>query len=196
MTCSIDPPRRSRFGSAAVRVGSDGGSANFPPLACANPGDRIVGIALRMSDQTTLYGQRSAQGMRIGCASVTVGGSGMVTLGTLAAYEIVGDGTFDWAPSTWTPMTQCKPGWILAGMSTHTTDDDDLFLDVSITCAQIGPTGSVVATEVIYVDGSLNENQGADSATCNSGEIVTRMPNRSGAGLDSVNLFCTTPTCS
>lgn len=186
----------STQGTDRGRVGGDGGSTNFPPLACGSASDRLVGIALRMSDQNTLYGQRSAHGLRIACAAVTVSASGTGTTGTITTYDIVGTGGFSWAPSTWTQVTQCKPGWIVSGMTAHTTDDDDLFLDVSITCAQIGPTGTVLATETLYVAGSLNENNGITSASCNANEIVVRMPNRSGAGIDSVNLFCTTPTCS
>jgi hypothetical protein len=178
------------------RVGGDGGSENFPPLACANPGDQIIGVALRMSNQDTLYGQRSAHGIRIGCAPVTVRASGIGTIGTVTTYDLIGNGNFDWTPSTWTQMTVCKPGWILSGLSTHTTNRGDLFIDVSITCSQVGPSGTLVASEVIYVDGSLDESDGADAATCDPGEVIVRMPNRSGAGLDSVNLWCTTPTCS
>jgi hypothetical protein len=185
----------STTGTDRGRVGGDGGSANFAPLACMNAGDRIVGIALKMSNQDTLYGARSAQGIRIACAPVAVRASGTATTGTITTYEIVGTGGFDWAPSTWTALTQCKPGWILSGLSAHTNDGDNLFLDVSITCAQVGPTGKLVATETIYVDGSLDEPDGADAAACDDGEIVVRMPNRSGAGLDSLNLWCTTPTC-
>jgi hypothetical protein len=186
----------STTGTDRGRVGGNGGSENFGPLQCVNPNDRIVGIALRMSNQDTIYGQRSAQGIRIGCASVTVRASGTATVGTVTTYEILGTGGFDWAPSTWTTMTMCKPGWILSGMTAHTADGENLFLDVSITCSQIDLTGAVIATEVLRVDGSLNESQGADSASCDAGEIVVRMTNRSGAGLDSVNLWCTTPTCN
>jgi hypothetical protein len=186
----------STMGTDRGRVGGNGGSENFGPLACANPGDQLVGVALRMSDQATLYGERSAHGMRVACAPVTVRASGTGSIGTVTTYEINGNGNFDWTPSTWTSLTMCKPGWILAGMRAHTTEDGDLFLDVSITCAQVGPTGMLVATEVIYVDGSLDEKDGSDTVDCNAGEIVVRMPNRSGAGVDSVNLWCTTPTCS
>ena len=185
----------STTGTDRGRVGGDGGSANFPPLACMNAGDQLVGIAFKMSDQTTLYGERSAQGIRIACAPVTVRGSGMGATGTISTYEILGTGTFDWTPSTWTALTQCKPGWILSAMSAHTGEGDNQFLDVSITCAQVGPTGKLVASETIDVAGSLDDDEGADAAACNEGEIVVRMPNRSGAGLDSLNLWCSTPAC-
>jgi hypothetical protein len=191
--CKVDVS--STTGVDRGRVGGDGGSANFPPLVCATAGDQMVGVALRMSDQDTIFGQRSAQGIRIGCAAVVVPLSGAGTTGTVTTTELLGTGGSGWAPSTWTPMTQCKPGWIISGMSAHTTDDGNLFLDASITCSQIGPTGKPVATETIYVDGSLDENNGSDAVQCNEGEVVVRMPNRSGAGLDSVNLWCTTPTC-
>jgi hypothetical protein len=187
----------STTGTDRGRVGGDGGGDNFPALLCANAADRIVGVALKMSNQNTTFGQRSAQGVRIGCAPVTVNNSGVGTTGTtVTTYEVLGNGNFGWSPSTWTAMTMCKPGWIIAGMSTHTTSGGDLFVDSAITCAQIGASGTVVATEVLSVAGSLTESQGFDSATCNTGEILVRMSNRTGAGLDSVNLWCTTPTCN
>src|SRR5262245_25884140 len=66
----------STMGADRGRVGGNGGGDNFPPLACQNSVDRIVGIALKMSDQDTVFGERSAQGMRIACAPVTVDGTG------------------------------------------------------------------------------------------------------------------------
>jgi hypothetical protein len=186
----------STTGSARGRVGGDGGGNNFPPLACANATDRIVGIALKMSDQDTIFGSRSAQGIQIACAPVTVTASGVGATGTITTYEVVGIGTNDWAPSTWTPITQCKPGWLISGLSAHTTNSDNLFLDATITCAQITPTGMLGPTEDIYVVGSLDEQAGTDSAACNAGEILVRFTERTGSGLDSVDLYCTKPTCT
>ena len=135
----------SATGTARGRVGGSGGGANFPPLACANATDRIVGVALRMSDQDTLYGGRSAHGIQIACAPVTVGSAGTAVTGTVTTYEVSGSGTMGWSPSTWTPVTQCKPGWIVSGLGAHTSEDGDLFVDATITCSQVSATGTLVA---------------------------------------------------
>ena len=186
----------SATGTARGRVGGSGGGANFPPLACANATDRIVGVALRMSDQDTLYGGRSAYGIQIACAPVTVGSAGTAVTGTVTTYEVSGSGTMGWSPSTWTPVTQCKPGWIVSGLGAHTSEDGDLFVDATITCSQVSATGTLVASEMIYVAGSLEESEGADTVACDPGEILVRFTERTGSGLDSVDLYCTTPTCS
>ena len=186
----------STTGTDRGRVGGNGGGDNFPALVCANAADRIVGIALKMGDQNNDFGGRSAQGIRIACAPVTVNSAGTGTTGTITTYEVVGLGTFGWAPSTWTPITKCQPGWIMSGLNTHTSNNGSFFVDSTIYCSQIGPTGLVIGTEAIYVTGSLNEAQGSDTVQCNAGEIVVRMSNRTGAGLDSVNLWCTSPTCN
>jgi hypothetical protein len=190
--CSVGAA--SATGTDRGRVGGSGGSENFPPLVCTNAADRIVGLELRMSDQATLYGDRSAHAIRIACAPVTIT-DGIGTTGTVYTREIIGNGNYDWSPSTLTGITQCQPGWVMSGLSAHTTSDGDLFLDVSITCSQISSTGSILATETIYVAGSLDEQNGNDAVSCNSGEILTRMSSRNGAGIDSVNLWCTPPTC-
>lgn len=192
--CHVDVA--SATGMARGRVGGAGGGANFPPLACANASDRIVGLALRMSDQDTLYGQRSAHGIRIACAPVTVLGSGVGMTGSVTTYDVSGTGTNDWSPSTWTEITQCKPGWIVSGLSAHTTDDQDLFLDATITCSQVTRTGGLGTSEMLDVAGSLDEQQGLDAVSCDPGEILVRFTERTGSGLDSVDLYCTTPTCS
>ncbi len=51
-------------------------------------------------------------------------------------------------------------------------------------------------TETLTVTGSLTDNQNNDAVTCAAGEVVVRLPNRSGAGIDAVNLFCSTPVCN
>ena len=171
-----DVPRRScavgvssLTGTDRGRVGGDGGGDNFPPLECA-PSDRLVGIALRMSDQDTIYGQRSAHGIRIACAPVTIDPAGVGTTGTITTHDVSGNGMYGWSPSQWTPITQCKPGWIMSGLSAHTTNGGDLFLDASITCSQLDVMAATVATETLYVEGSLDEPAGLDMVSCNAGE--------------------------
>jgi hypothetical protein len=183
-------------GSDRGRVGGNGGSENFAPLACPVADDRIVGIELRMSNQDTVFGGRSAHGIGIACATVSVRSSGLGMTGTVTTLEISGNGGSSWSPSTWTPITQCKPGWIVSGLQAHTGNNSNRFIDAAIRCSQIGPTGTIVATEILDVAGSLTETQGVMTVNCNANEILARMPNRSGTGLDSVNLFCTQPTCN
>ncbi len=185
----------SLTGTDRGRVGGTGGGVNFPPLECA-PTERIVGVALRMSDQDTLYNGRSAHGFRIACASVTFDGTGTPQVGTVTMREIVGSGTFDWSPSTLTPITQCQPGWAVGGLRAHRGSGSNRFLDVSILCRQLGVNGTTAMTEVRYVTGSLTDGVNPNTVNCATTEILVRVPSMTGSGIDSVNLSCSTPTCS
>jgi hypothetical protein len=178
------------------RVGYDGGDPNLPALECPHPLERIVGIALLMSDQDTLYDGRSAQGIRIACAPVTVDGDAAGSVGAITEHEIQGTGGFDWFPSTWTPRVACQPGWVLSGLRAHRGGNDNRFLDVSITCKQLGPDASSIATESIHVSGSFTDPVNPNEVQCAADEVVARLPNRTGSGLDSVNLECAPARCS
>lgn len=152
---------------------------------------------MRMSNQVTTNGGRSAHAVVIGCAEVSVDSTGVGTTGPVTTEELTANGGFDWTPSTLTPMTQCQPGWIVSGLSAHTGPSNNLFVDVTMTCAKIGPTGTaIVMTEAIPVAGSLTESQNLDAVSCDAGEVLVSLPNRIGAGIDSVNLSCSTPTCN
>jgi hypothetical protein len=179
------------------RVGSNDGGENFPPLACDNAGDRIVGLALRMSNESTVFGGRSAHGIYISCAPLSIAESGAATVGTAYLKELIGVGApeFHWTPSTMTATTSCPAGSVISGLAAHRGEGNNRFLDVRITCAQIDHAGTVQATQVLQVAGSLTDPQNDDSESCNSGEVLVRMPNRTGQGIDAVNLSCSTPTC-
>lgn len=186
----------STTGTDRGRVGGNGGSSQRPPIACDSP-QQLVGLGLRMSNQTTTNGGRSAHALNAGCALVTVDSNGVGTTGSITTKTLTANGGSDWTPSTATPMTTCQPGWIIAGLSAHTGSSNNLFLDVSITCAKPGPGAtSIVMTETLDVEGSLTEPDGLDTGACNPNELVVRMPNRIGAGVDSVNLSCSTLICN
>lgn len=180
------------------RVGGDGGSANFPPLACDSPLERIVGIALKMSDQDTVFGGRSAHALFIACAPVTIAADGTARVGAATLKELTGagDAQFRWTPSTMTPVTRCPDGAVVAGIAAHRGPGNNRFLDVRITCAQLGFDGTVKATQVLPVTGSLTEPQNDDAVDCNDDEVLVRLPNRTGQGIDAVNLSCAKPACT
>lgn len=186
----------SQVGTLRGRVGNDNGGANHPPLACANPMDRMIGVALRMSDQDTVYGGRSAHAFLIACAAVTIQSDGTAAVGTETTYEVAGLGTFDWTPSTPTPFTRCQPGSVINGLRAYRGGGDNRFLAVSIRCTEISTTGTTGTNQVLFVTGSLSETQNPDTVNCSAGEILVQLPNLTGAGFDAVDLHCTTPTCT
>jgi hypothetical protein len=185
----------STTGTDRGRVGADGGAVQRPPLACTAP-QQIVGLALRMSDQDTDNGGRSAFALLIACAEVSVDSTGVGITGDITHRELTANGGFNWTPATLTPMTNCQPGWVVSGLSAHTGPNDNLFLDVEITCAKLGPTGAITMTETIPVQGSLTETQNPYAVECAGDEVLVRLPSRIGAGIDSVNLACSTTTCN
>jgi hypothetical protein len=192
--CSVDVA--SVTGTDRGRVGGSGGGANFPPLACDGAAERIVGIALRMSDQDTVFGGRSAHGLSIACATLAIGADGIAKLGPITSKELVGIGESGWTPSTLTPVTSCPDGSVVAGLAAHRGLGNNRFLDARITCARIGHAGTVEATEVLPVAGSLTDAVNDDTVDCNAGEVLVQLPNRTGQGLDSVSLSCALPTCA
>ncbi len=183
----------STTGTNRGQVGASGGSVGTT-LACNNTADRIIGVAVRMSDQATTNGGRSAYAFLIQCATVTVD-STQATVGTPYMKEVAGQGTFDWTPATLSPTTSCKPGWLVSGIHAYTGGSNDLFLDVTIRCSEITPSGQLGQSELIYVMGSLATTQNPDDVDCGTGEVVVRMPTRTGAGFDALSLSCSTPTC-
>lgn len=173
-----------------------GGGGKGPVITCGDAvNERMIGVAVRMSDQATTFGAPSAHGLGIACARVTVGQTGTAEVGPMSMVEVSGLGTYGWAPSTWTPVTQCKPGWMLSGLLVHTGTSGNLFVDVSIVCSQIGADGTAGASETIKVMGSLTEPIGPDEVTCSAGEVLAQLGAWTGAGVDAVDLSCSRPTC-
>lgn len=176
------------------RAGGAGGGKG-PVITCGDAKDRMIGVAVRMSDQATTFGARSAHGLGIACARVTVGPTGTAVVGPVSMVEVSGLGTYDWAPSMWTPVTQCKPGWLLSGLRVHTGTTGNLFVDVSIVCSQLGADGTPGETETITVAGSLTDTNGLDEVNCAAGEVLAELGTWTGAGVDAVDLSCSRPTC-
>jgi hypothetical protein len=178
------------------RAGGTGGGKG-PVLACADvTNERIVGVAIRMSNQATIFGGRSAHGMQLACARVTVSGAGNAELGPVTTVDVSGLGTYDWSPSTWTAVTQCKAGWVVSGLRVHTGTNGNLFRDVSILCSQLAADGTIgTEAETIKVVGSLTDANGPDEVRCGSGEVVAQFGTWTGAGIDAVDLSCSRPAC-
>lgn len=197
---AVDAPNACLVGLASTtgtdrgRVGANGGGDNFPALACTGT-DRIVGVAVRVSNQNTIYNGRSIHGFQILCATVTIQPAGPATVGTVTPVEVMGNGGFSWSPSTLSQPTMCPAGSIVSGLLAHSGDDENRLLDVTMTCTQITLAGATGASQTIHVDGSLTETDNPYQRNCNANEVLVRLPNRTGAGIDSLNLSCTTPLC-
>jgi len=183
-------------GAGVDRGKVGGGGGGKTPFGCDDGfGQRIIGIAMQMSNQNTVFGGRSAQGIAIECASVSVDRDGTSHLGGVTTKQISGLGTFGWSPSTLTPVTRCPPGSVLTGLLAHTGADGNRFLNVTMTCSDLDVTGRVGATHTLKVAGSLTDTAGPSQVKCAAGEIVSGLGAFTGAGLDAVSLFCAAPTC-
>lgn len=191
VTCNVGVT--SQTGTDRGRVGGSGGGVNFPALICPAT-QRVVGVAVRMSNQNTIYNGRSAHGLTIACATVTTRSISAPQVGPLTTFELLGNGNFMWTPSTQTAVTQCQPGWVVSGLRAARGADNNRFLNVTIRCSQVSSTGMTGATETRYVTGSFTDTN-VDTVDCAAGEVLVRMPNFSGAGVDSVNLWCAPATC-
>jgi hypothetical protein len=177
------------------RAGGTGGGKG-PILACDDTvNERIVGVAVRMSNQATSFGGRSAHGIGIACARVSVDAAGTAELGPTKMMEVSGLGTYNWAPSTWTAVTQCKPGWVVSGLRVHTGVDANRLLDVSIICSKLGTDAALGTSETIKIVGSQTDANGLDEVKCGAGEALAQIGTWTGAGIDAVDLSCSRPTC-
>jgi len=78
----------------------------------------------------------------------------------------------------------------------HGNDCLQLQRHVTIQNSEITSTGQLGQSELIYVMGSLADTQNPDNVDCTAGEVLVRLPTRTGAGLDAVSLSCSTPTCN
>ena len=184
----------STTGTDRGRVGGGGGGDNFPPLKCDGD-DRIVGAAFRISNHNTLYNGRSAVAMQIACAPVSIAANGTGVIGNVTMKEVSGSGAEGWSPSTLTPVTMCPAGQVMNGLQAHTGPNTNLFVNITIRCGAIDHAALTTGNQAIYVNGTLTETQGSDTVNCNANEILVQLSNRTGSGLDSVNLFCSPAKC-
>lgn len=184
-------------GTDRGRAGGNGGGANFGPLRCNAANERIVGIGIRMSNQNTVFGVRSARGLSIACATVTIDpNTGAGTTGTTYTKEVMGNGNQGWEPSTSFAPTLCPAGMIVSGLRTHSGENENIFGNVDFRCSKLdGANAATVMTQLVHVNGSLDEDQNEDTVNCGTNEILYEMSNRTGTGFDSANLWCAPATC-
>lgn len=176
------------------KVGLSNGGGNVRPLAC--DGDlRTIGLALDMSTQP-VNGQdtNSARGIRIACAAVTIDASGGHT-GSITTKDIEGAGGAGFSPSMMTPLVLCPAGAVLSGLLVHGSVHVNLFLDATMTCSTFDTRGLLTGTTPVYIAGSLTDSMNPSQVQCNEGEQTVSMTTDTGAGLDSLHLFCAPTIC-
>jgi len=171
------------------------GGGKGPIIACDDTvNERMIGVAMRMSNGVTSFNGRSAHGIGVACARVTIGATG-AEVGAVKMIEVSGNGVGNWAPSTWTPVTSCKPGWVMSGIRVHTGVDLNRLLDVSIVCSKLGADAAPGTTEMLKVTGSLTDANGLDDVKCAAGEVLAQIGSWTGAGIDALDLSCSKPSC-
>jgi hypothetical protein len=194
MPIDAGPPcilERTSGGASAGQVGADGGSEG--PFIDCGATELPVGVRVRLSDQTTENGGRSAHGFTLICATVAVSPTTSVT--SVADVEILGNGNSDWSPSTQSPAARCPDGWIVHGLVAHRGASDNLFSNVSFTCARIAADASVTSDRMtVDVANSGQATANRDEASCTTG-VVVRADTRRGAGIDAVSPMCSALRC-
>ncbi|HEX4417188.1 MAG TPA: hypothetical protein VH165_04775 [Kofleriaceae bacterium] len=178
------------------QVGLSTGGGTFQTLAC--DGDaRIIGLALDMSDQPANgEDDDSARGIRIGCATVTIGAA-QGSAGPIATKDSEGHGGSGWTPSTLTALALCPPGAVLSGLLVHGggKGGGNLFLDATMTCTTFDVTAKLITTTAVPIAGSQTEPLQPSQVQCEAGEQVVSMMTDTGAGLDSLRLSCAPTIC-
>ena len=183
--------------TGAGTVGLSGGGGSTGQLQC-DAGEVIVGIAVDTSNGAANGQSRSARGIRIYCASVSIDGSGPHET-TPTPHEIEGNGGAGWSPSTWSLPAMCVPGGVVTMLGTHgglTSNVTNLFFDTSITCSQLDVQGTVIASAVLaIIDGTSLTGMNASTAACRAGAQIVTLGTDVGAGLDSVAVSCAPTIC-
>lgn len=183
----------SGSGTDAGKVGHSTGGTVQSPVPC--PGSEpMVGVALLVSDNVAGGPQeRSAQGIDISCAPVTVAATG--STGSATTIEAIGNGGASFSPSQSTGVTTCPPGWVISGMAVHSGQFQSAFIDMSLVCVQLDNRAQMIGRQVVYVAGSLTEPLDPNGVECGAGEVVVTVAPALGAGLDSLELACAAPIC-
>lgn len=182
----------------AGTVGLSTGGGVHTDLRC-DPGTVIVGVAFDMSDQP-VNGQnaRSARGIRIACAIVTID-SGGPTSTIATTREAEGNGGASWSPSTFTFPALCTAGGVVSGLSAHggtTSNVTNLLLDTAVTCTQLDRGGEQIGSYAIaIVDGLQGQGMNPSSVQCATGEQLVGLNANAGAGLDSLVATCAPTGC-
>jgi hypothetical protein len=128
--------------SADALAGQVGGNGGSPAMDIACPeGQAIIGVAARVSDGPTAAGsRRSITGLSAVCAAVRFEG-GAPVVGTETLVEVQGSGAFGWTPATVTAPARCPPGWVVSGLQASRGTNGELFIDVTVTCAELRADG-------------------------------------------------------
>lgn len=186
-------------GTYRGKVGDSSGGGTFYALACP-PGSFVDAIALDLSvgdvDGTQ---SQSARGVQLACAQLTIDGSGghdvEVGSGSGSALTVAeGNGGDDWLPSALTGFAQCPPGAFVSGMETH-SPDGSLFQNAAITCTTLTASGAVGDVARVAVPDSGTRTDSESDVECASGELLASISADTGAGLDSLALFCSPASC-
>jgi hypothetical protein len=181
------------MGSDAGRIGDSSGGTAGPALACP-PQQEMVGVALLVSDGIAGGPQeRSAQGISIACARVTLGSPNAT--GPATTFMVMGNGGANFSPAHSTGFTSCPPGDVITGFAVHSGQFDSAFIDATLTCTELDAALQVVADSLVYVEGSLTEPMHPNGAACAAGAIAASFVPRTGAGLDSLEMACAVPVC-
>jgi hypothetical protein len=181
--------------SLAGKVGLSTGGGIFKSVRCS-PGSLLVGMALDMSNQPVNGGDtKSAHGFRIACADVVDDGSGGHT-GTPTTADIEGFGSAGFTPSTMTPIAPCPAGSVVTGMYVHGSHYMNLFLTARLVCMRFDQNGGVGSSFSIDITGTGSDTMYPSGAECPTGQQVVKMIADTGAGLDSLQLYCAPTVCS
>jgi hypothetical protein len=181
-------------GSDAGQVGDSTGGGNLMMLTCA-AGAAVAGVTIDMSngnvDNTS---DRSARGIAIECAQFVIDAQGGHT-GSLAPSVLAdGNGGNNWAPSSLTTAT-CPQGAFVGGMMVYSGASNSLFENIALLCTLLDPTGKLASSTSVPVPDTDSVTQNSSSVSCPTGQGVVGMRADSGAGLDSVQLYCAPSSC-
>lgn len=179
-------------------IGMGGGSMR-DALACDAPDQRIVGLQIEMSDgPANGQSSRSARGIAIGCATVTVDTVGAHD-GSVTMKQAEGNGGSGWSPSTWQPYTPCVAGAVVVGIGVHggaQANESNLMSDVSMSCASLDVTGATTTVTNLPVAGTMpGTGMNPSSYQCPAGQQITEIVPFTGAGLDRLQPSCAAIAC-
>lgn len=175
------------------KVGLSTGGGTIGMLACDS--GNLVGIALDMSTGGVNGTQvPSAHGIEIACADVSIDGSGGHT-GAVTTKLRDGNGGAGFTPSALTAVARCQDGAVVTGLAVHGSMYTSFFLDAAIACTSYDPAGHIAAVATVPITGSGTDSNNPSMADCNPGEVVVSMATDTGAGLDSLHLWCAPVAC-
>ncbi len=191
LTCKVGA---GLIGTDEGQVGLSTGGGTKMALACLAT-DRIIGVALYMSEQPVNGGDTdSAQGIRIACAPITIDHTGAHT-GAVYTIDVVGVGGAGFTPAALTGLAECADGTAVTGMQVYGSHYRTLFLSATIYCTGIDITGRSTTTVAVPIANTGSDTMNPSMVSCPpNDQILTLVPD-TGAGLDSVEVFCAPTEC-